>query len=304
MRPSWKAFVLVGAVFLVGCTTPSSTPPPPPAPVGPQQNSNPPAPPPPPAPLVVSPIHADVLPVGSDSYTFSGPPTRTTYPNSWTVFTSTGYESAYDETLKSPVWVAYHLTGSAGTSAPRPSGYPTDTRSTAAVTAADFPPGYDHGHMAPNEAIAEFYGDAAQMETFLMTNMVPQKPGLNRGPWKSLETQEYSTWEPEFHDVWIFDGPVYTTADDQPINPTNRYGPKNIPIPAACFKIIMTKDASGKVKVLAFIMPQDPGTGHKPKEYLTSIREIERRTGLNFNPSWTTAKQDLVEKAVASDVWP
>lgn len=236
-------------------------------------------------------------------YLFGAAPTSTTYPNPWIVLKNEGYESAYDETFKNPAWVAYHLSGPVGTTAPRSSGYPTDPRSTAAVTAADFPPGYDHGHMAPNEAIAEFFSDAAQAETFLMTNMVPQKPGLNRGPWKSLETLEYSKWEQEFHDVWVIDGPVYTTADDQPINPTNRYGAKQVSIPVACFKIIWVNDAAGKVKTLAFIMPQDPGTSHHPADYLTSIREIERRTGLNFNSSWTTVKQDAVETVTATDIW-
>lgn len=252
---------------------------------------------------VVTPQHASP-PAPTNRFLLADAPTSTTYPNPWVVLSNVGYQSAYDETFRNPAWVSYHLSGTAGTSAPRPSGYPTDTRSTAAVTAADYPPGYDHGHMAPNEAIAEFFGDAAQAETFLMTNMLPQKAGLNRGPWKSLETLEYSRWEPEFHDVWVIDGPVYTTADDQPINPTDRYGTKQVCIPVACFKVIMVQDGSGKIRTLAFIMPQDPGTGHKPKEYLTSIREVERRTGLNFFSAWTAARQDAIETVVAADVWP
>ena len=305
MNSSLKILVVVVVVFFAGCTTPQSTTPPPAAPETPQQIGNTTAPSSlPPTALVGSPVHSESLSLGADSFTFSGPPVRTSYPNTWTILKNTGYESAYDETFRNPAWVAYHLSGPVGTTAPRSSGYPTDPRSTAGVTATDYPPSYDHGHMAPNEAIAVFFSDAAQAETFLMTNMVPQKPGLNRGPWKALETLEYSKWEQEFHDVWVIDSPVYTTADGQPINPSNRYGAKQVCIPVACFKVIWVKDAAGNLNTLAFIMPQDPGTGHKPKEYLTSIREIERRTGLNFNASWTTAKQDLIEKTVASDLWP
>ncbi|MEO6876568.1 MAG: DNA/RNA non-specific endonuclease [Opitutaceae bacterium] len=240
----------------------------------------------------------------TSAYLYSDAPTRAGYPNRWTLLTNAGYESAYDETFRNPAWVAYHLHGTAGTSAPRQNGYTTDLRTVAKVAQTDYPHGYDHGHMAPNEAIAEFYGDAAQAETFLMTNMLPQRHGLNAGPWKSEETMEYAKWEPEFHDVWVIDGPVYTTADGQALVPTDRYGAKQVGIPVACFKIVMTKRSGGQIQTLAFIMPQEPGPGHAAREYLTSIREIERRTGLNFFSSLPKAKQDALETGTARAVWP
>ena len=238
-----------------------------------------------------------------DRFLYADAPVASGYPNSWTVLENIGYESAYDETFRNPVWVAYHLAPPAHTPPPRPSiGYPTDSRTESKVTAADFPSGYDHGHMAPNEAIATFFSAAAQNETFFMSNMVAQRPGLNRGPWKSLETQEYSNWA-RGHELWIICGPVYTTAADQPVAPADRYGAKQVCIPVACFKIEMTKDGSG-LHTLAFIMPQDVGTGHKPAEFLTSIREIEKRTGLNFFSSLPQAKQDEIEEKIATSLWP
>lgn len=240
----------------------------------------------------------------TSTHLFSDAPARAGYPNSWTVLKNVGYESAYDETFRNPAWVAYHLHGTAGTSAPRPNGYKTDLRTVSQVTQTDYPRGYDHGHMAPNEAIAEYYGDKAQAETFLMTNMLPQRHGLNAGPWKSEETMEYAKWEPEFHDVWVIAGPVYTTADDQqPLEPSNRYGVKQVCIPVACFKIVTTLRSGGQIQTLAFIMPQEPGPGHAAREYLTSIREIERRTGLNFFSSLSKAKQDALETSTAPAVW-
>jgi hypothetical protein len=35
--------------------------------------------------------------------------------------------------------------------------------------------GFDRGHMTPNFAIASQYGSLAQLETFLITNISPQK---------------------------------------------------------------------------------------------------------------------------------
>lgn len=240
-----------------------------------------------------------------DKYLYADAPVANAYPNSWTLLPNIGYETAYDETFKNPAWVAYHLPGKEGSPIDRPTtGYPTDMRTVSKVTAADFPTGYDHGHMAPNYAISFYFGDDAQKETFLMSNMVAQRAGLNRGPWKSEETAEYVKWVSSGHDVWVICGPVYTTADDEPISPTKRFGAKNVCIPVACFKIVMRVDASGQVQTLAFIMPQENAAGHPPKEYLTSIREVERRTGLNFFSSLKQANQDAIELVVSPALWP
>ena len=136
-----------------------------------------------------------------------------------------------------------------------------------------------------------------------MTNMLMQRHGVNAGPWKSVEGAETSTWTPKVHDIWVVCGPVYTTADDQPINPAKRYGAKQVCIAEAFFKIVMTEDSPGKVRTLAFIMPQEDAAGKKPATFLTSIREIERRTGLNFFSSLPQAQQDEIELKVAAALW-
>lgn len=241
-----------------------------------------------------------------NEYLYADAPTRTTYPQQWVILTNIGYESAYDETFKNPAWVAYHLSGTPQYDVnPRPSGYVTDDRTTSKVTEDDYPSGYDHGHMAPNNAIGLFFGDQAQGETFLMTNMLPQRHGLNAGPWKTVETAEYSRWvaASPTHEIWVICGPVYTTTDDQPVNPTDRRGQKQFCIPVACFKIVMTNDVTGHLQTLAFIMPEEGAAGIKPAHFLTSIREIERRTGLNFFAGLPQNKQDDIETRVAAKLW-
>jgi endonuclease G len=230
------------------------------------------------------------------TFLFADAPAPVHYPNSWTVLVNHGYESAYDEVFKNPAWVAYHISGTPGSHpGPRPSGYPTDTRTTSQLEAADYPPGYDHGHMACNETIGEFFGDQGQADSFLMTNMVPQKHGLNAGPWKSVETEERTDWVKTYHDVWVIAGPVYTTEDDQPVAPKTHFGNKKLCIPVACFKIVCATDTTGKLHTIAFIMPQDGAKGHKPAAFATSIREVERRTQLNFFSTRQKSEQDEIE---------
>jgi endonuclease G, mitochondrial len=230
------------------------------------------------------------------TYLFSDAPVAAGYPNSWTILTNVGYESAYDETFKNPAWVAYHISGTPIWDAgPHRPPYEVDLRSVSLVSSHDFPPGYDVGHMACNETIADFYGPEGQTATFLMTNMVPQKHGLNAGPWKSVERKEREQWVQTYHDVWTIAGPVYTTGDNQPISPALRFGEKQVCVPVACFKIIVAKDSAGAVHTLAFIMPQENAAGHPPTEFAVRIRDVEKRTGLNFFSSSPQAVQDKLE---------
>ncbi|PTY04249.1 hypothetical protein DB347_20345 [Opitutaceae bacterium EW11] len=241
--------------------------------------------------------------VGSAQYVFADAPVANGYPNSWTVLVSVGYESAYDETFKNPAWVAYHISGvpiwDPGSKRPP---YRTDERSTSLVSSKDYPPGYDVGHMACNETIGQFFGSDGQRSTFLMTNMVPQRHGLNAGPWKSVETEERTDWVTTYHDLWTIAGPVYTNAPDEPVNPAMRYGVKQICIPVACFKIVVARDSAGAVHAVAYIMPQEHASGHKPKEFAVSIREVERRTGLNFFSGLPVAVQDRIELEVNKEL--
>ena len=80
--------------------------------------------------------------------------------------------------------------------AKRPSRFSSDTRvgnpvrhddytHSGALTAVIWP---------PNMAIGLQFGPEIQRETFLLTNICPQEPGLNRGIWKNIEQKEQDAW--------------------------------------------------------------------------------------------------------------
>jgi endonuclease G len=46
--------------------------------------------------------------------------------------------------------------------------------------------GYDRGLLAPSFAIATRHGSAVQRKTFLISNIFPQRHGLNAGLWQNL----------------------------------------------------------------------------------------------------------------------
>ncbi|RYH94950.1 MAG: DNA/RNA endonuclease, partial [Acetobacteraceae bacterium] len=68
---------------------------------------------------------------------------------------------------------------------------------------------YDRGHMVPNFAINTQFGRVAQFETFLMSNIVPQRSPMNRGIWKNLEHGIVKSYAPMRKHVWVMCGPVF-----------------------------------------------------------------------------------------------
>ena len=208
-----------------------------------------------------------------------------------------GFVIGYNEARKNPGWVYYKLFF-----VPKPENlvppgdFQRDERTFAGVVSDDFlKSGYDRGHMAPNDAISDCYGEEAQRATFLLSNVVPQKPGLNRGIWKHLEsliTKHYTRRAPE---VWVVTGPIFSA------NPETLKG--GVQVPDRCYKIIV-EQVHGKYRALAFEVPQSATLHDDVAKYLASIRHVEAATQLNFFPSLDQVIQDALETPVATSVWP
>ena len=154
--------------------------------------------------------------------------------------------------------------------------------------------GYDRGHLAPNYGIALCYGREAQEQTFLMSNIVPQKHGLNAGPWKELEMRAAVNYPARYQEVWVLTGPVFGAQ------PKKTKG--GVLIPEACYKI-MIDETGGKLRAQAFLMPQDIPKGASPKQFLTSIDEIEKRTGIDFFPEIEDEVEKQLESRTADRAW-
>ncbi len=232
-----------------------------------------------------------------DTYYYAGMPrTTAASPDQITVLTNTGYVVGYSESKKDPVWVCYRLSQVGSLQAlPRPQQFSVDTRTRARISQADYTgSGYDRGHMAPNYAIAICYGSAAQLETFRMSNIIPQKPNLNRRVWERLEQEEVKTYAQRFKAVWVIDGPVFDATP-----PRLRSG---VAVPKACFKIIIQEEY-GQPRLLAFVMPQDATGSEQLGLFLTSVRAIEQETGLDFLNEMPRELQDKVESERAPQLW-
>ena len=205
-----------------------------------------------------------------------------------------GYTVGYSDSRMDPLWVSYRLVAvSNPVSHPRPD-FMVDPRTVARVLPTAYAgSGYDRGHMAPNAAIDYCYGEAAQLETFYMSNICPQTPTLNRGIWETLEEKERE-WANDFNQVWVFTGPVF--------NGTVGRLASGVEIPDAFYKIIIRVD-NGAPVALAFVIPKDAPGGSALTNYLTSIDPVETRTGFDFLSGLADAVEPVIEGQVATALW-
>jgi endonuclease G len=211
------------------------------------------------------------------------------YSNVLTVLTNDAYLVGYSDEDECPLWVCYELLATTSDAPTRPSmSFKTDKRTKAKVKTGDYTnTGYDRGHMAPSYGIGLSHGTNAQRQTFLMSNVIPQTPELNRGIWKKLEQKAAKDWAQSRGKLWVITGPVF--AGTNWVN--------GIRVPIGSFKVLVDESPSSpEVKVMAFLMPQNPLEDATLGLYLTSVDEIERQTGLDLMPELPDHIEDEVER--------
>jgi len=239
---------------------------------------------------------APVKPKTDRRFVYAGnPKPMPAFPYQIHVLTNIGYVVGYCEERKDPAWVGYRLFKVSNMQAPkRPQQFMVDARTSARVVSADYTgSGYDRGHMAPNYAIAVCYGQEAQLQTFLMSNIIPQKPSLNRGIWKNLEQMEIRNYAQELEEIWVLTGGIFET---------NEHLASGIAVPTNCYKILVDEQ-DGKPRVLAFIIKQDVNGTEQFANFLTNVDFIERKTGLDFLADLPDEEENKLEALTAGRLW-
>jgi len=229
-------------------------------------------------------------------FTYAGKPLAENYPNPLALLYNDCFALAYDEVRACPAWVAYRVFQvDEYVTDPRPSRFLIDGRTENRISHDDYThSGYDRGHMAPNFAISSRYGADCQRQTFLMTNIIPQRPSLNRNWWQRLERLIARDYAEKYDNVWVITGPVFKQEGN--------WIASKVKIPCHNFKII-TVESGGHIKIKAFLVSQEVGGGEEHMPYLTSVREIELLTGLNFNPLWDQILADSLENLIQQSMW-
>lgn len=219
-------------------------------------------------------------------------------PGSVKTWTNRAYAVGYSDSLRCPVWVAYRVGGTTrlARGVPRPDQFLVDRRTSARVHPdAYLRTGFDRGHLAPNLAIGLWFGEEAQRETFLMSNVAPQSQSLNRGAWRALEARVAYSYPARLEEVWVFCGPLF---DPVP----KRLNVSGIAIPEA-FYLLVVDVSAGRIRSMALIVPQNAETTASLSHWLVSIDEVERRSGLDFFPSLDKSVENRLESKISASVW-
>ena len=213
------------------------------------------------------------------------------------VLENRGYTVGYSESRRNPLWAAYRIFDVPKlNSGKRPSRFKVDPRTRTQVRHTDYThSGFDRGHMAPNYGIATRYGKAAQKETFMMSNIIPQTPRVNQHIWKDLEMRVAKRYGRYFSEVWVTTGPIFEGTTDHLAS--------GVAIPTGYYKI-MVDEHQGHLRALAFMVGRRCPPYTRIKTRLVSIDQIEELTGLDFFPQLSAEQQTALESAPATRLWP
>lgn len=152
--------------------------------------------------------------------------------------------------------------------------------------------GYDRGHMCP--AGDNKNSEEAMLESFMMTNVCPQRHDLNEGDWNELENL-CRGWARNYGDLYICCGPIFDSKSPKTIGKRNR--DIHVSVPDRFFKVVLKM---GKTpRAIGFLFPND-GTHRDIRTYAVSVDKVEHDTGLDFFHNL----DDDIEKKVESECKP
>jgi endonuclease G, mitochondrial len=203
------------------------------------------------------------------------------------------YALSNNGTTKFADWVAYRVsTDTIGPTKPR--NWKRDPLLPADATlepedyaSANEQLGTDRGHQAP---LASFTGTGNWPATNFLSNITPQQAELNQGTWERLESAERRLAR-EGITVFTLTGPLYE-RDMPPLPEADE--PHRVP--SGYWKIVATQEDEG-IDMAAFVMDQATPRGDNFCSKVTTVDDIEKRTGLNFFSGLSTASENRLESS-------
>ena len=208
-----------------------------------------------------------------------------------------GYTVSYNSDYRIANWVAYELTAAEATSqrAERSNKFVPDpaVKGATAYNEDYTRTGYDRGHLAPAGDMK--WSMKAMRESFYLSNICPQKPGLNRGIWKDLEEQ-IRLWAKENDRVWIATGPIITSG-------MRRMGKDRIGVPDAFYKVVCM-EVDGRMEGIGFLFEnRDYANGQSPKTVALPIDKVEEAARVDFFPALPDKEEARMEADIRWSCW-
>ena len=194
------------------------------------------------------------------------------------------YALSYSKSQGKPNWVSWHLNaGSLGqirrsgkflTDTSLPTGWPEIETGEYTRT------GYNRGHMCPSEHRTRTLPD--NLAVFLMSNMIPQAPGNDEGPWALFEayTRDMAL---QGMDLFLLCGAYGSSGT------LNNLGRVTIPVTTWYVAVVSPTPITSpgqideKVRVIALLMPNDNTIAQdRWQDFRLSLDDLEAASKLTF----------------------
>lgn len=160
--------------------------------------------------------------------------------------------------------------------------------------------GYDRGHLVASANQIET--QLQNSETFLLSNMSPQRPEFNRDIWKRLEAEIRDlNARPKTLETFVICGPVfYFDRAVECIGAADSNG-VSIPIPHGYFKSVLTENNRGSLLMWSFVIPNQK-SNDRLESFLVPTTQVEKLTGIKLWQHLEGKKIDR-EKAKVRGYW-
>ncbi|MCP1271426.1 MULTISPECIES: DNA/RNA non-specific endonuclease [Acetobacter] len=127
--------------------------------------------------------------------------------------------------------------------------------------------GWDRGHLSPS---GDFAGLAAQQESYALSNVVPQAPGLNRGAWEGIEAAVRGLANAE-GELYVVTGVLFS-------HHRVSVGPDRVMIPSGMWKAVYDPIAEGAAVYVC-------ANTNQPDCKIVSLEVLSRWAGIDVFPS-------------------
>jgi endonuclease G, mitochondrial len=216
------------------------------------------------------------------------------------------YALSYNRDKGIPNWVSWQLSSSWLGALDR-SPFETDTTLPDGwyrVTPEDYTgSGFDRGHLVP--AADRDRTEADRKAAFLMTNIMPQSPDSNRGPWEKLES-ECRDLARQGKDLYIIAGGVGSGGIGERGRQTAIARGK-VSVPASSWKVVVVFDRPGLgaadvttlTRTMAIVVPNRQGIQRQDwRDFKVSIDTVEELTGYNLLDRVSEPVQAVIEAKI------
>lgn len=182
------------------------------------------------------------------------------------------YALLHDNRAKIPLWTVYTLTPEKAMGCGKRSDAFSPDQSLPRGERAELgdyrASGYDTGHMVNSADM--LWSITAERESFILSNMSPQLPNVNRGPWKTLETG-IRGWTQQTGDTYtIYSGNIYDASTAKTI------GRSAVVVPTGLWKVVVSHRSG---EAWAFLFPNQPNISTDLKSFQVTVAELEAAIG-------------------------